>query len=87
MNQIVNNFLWTEDKSMLEMHVRKLPSLDKSRFTYSACGPSRKSKDRIQKFKETEDSWYSLGDELGPVGTPKSTKFNLKYDLGIVMWL
>ena len=93
MNQIVNKFLWTEDKSMLEMHVRKLPALDKSGFTYSACEPSRKSKERIQKikkirrFKETEDSWYTLGHEWGPVDTTKSLKFDFKYNLGMVMGL
>ena len=35
---------------MLEMHLRKLG------FTYSACGPSTKNKERIQKFKEIKDS-------------------------------
>ena len=32
--------------------------LIKPGFTYSACGPFTKSKERIQKFKETEDSQY-----------------------------
>ena len=41
---------------MLEIHVRKFLALDKSGFTYTACKPSRKSKERIQKFKETVDS-------------------------------
>ena len=27
-------------------------------FTYSACGPFTKNKERIQKFKETEDTGY-----------------------------
>ena len=35
---------------MPEMHLRQ-PG-----FTYSACGPFTKTKERIQKFKETEDS-------------------------------
>ena len=35
---------------MLEMHLRKLG------FTYSACGPFTKNKERIQKFKEIKDS-------------------------------
>ena len=34
---------------MLEMDLRQ------SGFTYSACGPFRKIKDRIQKFKERGD--------------------------------
>ena len=35
---------------MPEMHLRE------TGFTYSACGPFTKNKDRIRKFKETEDS-------------------------------
>ena len=37
---------------MPEMHLRQ------SGFTYSAWGPFTKNKERIQKFKETGDSWY-----------------------------
>ena len=33
-------------------------------FTYSACGPFTKSKDRIQKFKQTGDSRYIYKYEL-----------------------
>ena len=35
---------------MSEMHLRQ-PA-----FTYNACGPFTKNKERIQKFKETGDS-------------------------------
>ena len=34
------------------MHLRQ------PRFTYSTCGPIRKKKERIQKFKEKRDSRY-----------------------------
>ena len=44
MNQIVNKFLSARDKFMPEVHLRQ-PG-----FTYSACGPFTKSKQRIQKF-------------------------------------
>ena len=37
---------------MPEMHLRQL------QFTYSACGPFTKHKQRIQKFKETGDTNY-----------------------------
>ena len=37
---------------MPEMHLRQ-PGL-----TFSACGPFTKSKEKIQKFKETQDSRY-----------------------------
>ena len=33
-------------------------------YTYSACGPSTKNKNRIQKFKETGDSRYIYQNEL-----------------------
>ena len=38
------------DKFMPEMHLRQ-PG-----FTYSACEPFAKTKERIQKFKQTGDS-------------------------------
>ena len=50
MNEIVNKFLLAGDKCMPKMHLRQ-PG-----FTYSACGPFTKNKERIQKFKETGDS-------------------------------
>ena len=43
---------------MPEMHLRQ------PRFTYSACGPFTKKKERIQKFKETRDSSYIYKNEL-----------------------
>ena len=33
-------------------------------FTYSACGPIAKNKERIQKFKDTGDSRYIYKYEL-----------------------
>ena len=33
-------------------------------FTYSACGPFTKNKERIQKFKETGDPRYIYKNEL-----------------------
>ena len=52
MNDIVNKFLLTGDKFMPEIHLRQ------PQFTYSACGPFTKNKEKIQKFKETGDSGY-----------------------------
>ena len=49
MNEIVNKFLLGGDKFMTEMHLKQ-PG-----FTYSACRPFTKNKERIQKFKEAED--------------------------------
>ena len=58
MNEIVNKFLLAGDKFMLEMHLKQ-PG-----FTYSACGPFTKNKERIQKFKETGDTSYIYKNEL-----------------------
>ena len=52
MNEKVNNFLLAGDKFTPELHLRQ------PRFTYSACEIFAKNKERIQKFKETEDSRY-----------------------------
>ena len=45
-------FLLAGDKFMPEMHLKQ-PG-----FTYSACGPFTKNKERIRKFKETGDTSY-----------------------------
>ena len=58
MNEIVNKFLLAGDKFMLEMHLRQ-PG-----FTYSACGPFTKNKERIQKFKKMGDTSYICKNEL-----------------------
>ena len=58
MNEIFNKFLLAGDKFMPEMHLKQ-PG-----FTYSACGPFTKNKERIQKFKETGDASYIYKNEL-----------------------
>ena len=50
MNAIVNKFLLTWDKFLPEMYLRQ-PG-----FTYSACGPFTKHRQRIQKFMNTGDT-------------------------------
>ena len=50
MNEIVNKLLLAGDKFMPKIHLRQ-PG-----FTYSAYRPFTKNNERIQKFKETEDS-------------------------------
>ena len=50
MNKIVNKLLLVGDNFMLEMHLKQPV------FTYSACGPFTKNKERIEKFKETGDT-------------------------------
>ena len=46
MNEIVNKCLLTGDKFMPEMHLKQLC------FTYNACGPFTKNKERIEKFMQ-----------------------------------
>ena len=58
MNDIINKFLLAGDKFMPEMYLRQ------PQFTYSACGPFTKHKQRIQKFKETGDTKYIYRNEL-----------------------
>ena len=57
-NEIISKFLLAGDKFMPEMHLKQ-PG-----FTYSACGPFTKNKERIQKFKETGDTSYIYKNEL-----------------------
>ena len=50
MNEIVNKLLLARDKFIPEMHLKQ------PEFDYSACGPFIKSKERIEKIKETGDT-------------------------------
>ena len=58
MNAIINKLLLLRDKFMPEMYLMQ-PG-----FTYSACGPFTKNKERIKKFKETLNSRYIYQNEL-----------------------
>ena len=58
MNEIVNKFLPVGDKFMLEMHLKQ-PG-----FTYSACGPFTKNKERIEKFMQTGNTDFIYKNEL-----------------------
>ena len=55
MNEAVNK---ARDQLIPEKH------LWQPRFTYSACGPFTTNKERMQKFKESGDSWYIYQKEL-----------------------
>ena len=58
MNDIINKLLLAGDEFIPEMHLRQ-PG-----FTYNACGPFTKNKERIQKFKGTGDLRYIYKNEL-----------------------
>ena len=57
-NEIVNKFVLVRDKFMPEMHLKQ-PS-----FTYSACGPFTKNKERIEKFIQTGNTNLIYKNEL-----------------------
>ena len=58
MNEIINKFLLAGDKFMPEMHLRQ-PG-----FTYSACGPFTKNKERIEKFMQSGNIDFIYKNEL-----------------------
>ena len=58
MNEIINKFLLVGDKFMPEMHLKQ-PG-----FTYSACGPFTKNKERNEKFTQTENIDFIYSNKL-----------------------
>ena len=55
---ILKKFLLVEDKFMPEMHLKQ-PG-----FTYSACGPFTKNKERIEKFMQAGNTDFIYRNEL-----------------------
>ena len=58
MNEIVNKFFLVGDILMPEMHLKQ-PG-----FTYSACGPFTKNKERIEKFMQTGNKNFNYNMNL-----------------------
>ena len=58
MNEIVSKSLLVGDKFMPEMHLKQ-PG-----FTYRACGPFTRNKDRMEKFMQTENIDFIYRNEL-----------------------
>ena len=58
MNETVNRFLLVGDKFMPEMHLKQ-PG-----FTYRACGPFTKDKERIEKSMQTGNTNFIYWNEL-----------------------
>ena len=59
MNEIVNKFLLVVDKLMSGLHLKQPV------FTYSACGPFTRNKERIEKFIQTGNTDFIYRNELG----------------------
>ena len=58
MNEIMNKFLLVGDQFMPEM------CLKQPGFTYSACGPFTKNKERIEKFSQMGNTDFIYKNEL-----------------------
>ena len=58
MNETVNKFLLVGDQFIPQMHLKE------HGFTYSACVPFTKNKERIQKSEETGDTKYIYKNDL-----------------------
>ena len=61
MNEVVNKFLLAGDTLGPELHLKQ------TEFSYSACGPFTKIKERIKKFREGGDTKYSYRNKLQSV--------------------
>ena len=58
MYEVLSKFLLMVDKFMSEVHLKQ-PG-----FTYSACSPFAKKKERIQKFMQTRNADYIYKNDL-----------------------
>ena len=58
MNEIVNKYLLAGDRFMPEIHLKQ-PG-----FTYSACGPFTRNKERIEKFMQSGNTDFIYRNEL-----------------------
>ena len=58
MNEIINKFLLVGDNFMPEINLRQ------HRFTYSACGPFTKNKERTEKFMRIGNTDFIYKNEL-----------------------
>ena len=58
MNKIVIKFLLVGNKFMRKLHLKQ------DGFTYSACGPSTRDKERIEKFIQTGNADFTYRNEL-----------------------
>ena len=64
MNAIIIKFLLAGGKFMPEMHLRQSGFKGSPGFTYSACGPFTKHRERINKFMNTGDIRFIYKNDL-----------------------
>ena len=75
MNKIINKYLLTGGKFMPELHLKQ-PG-----FTYSACGPFTKHRERIQKFRETGNLKHLCRNQLNKACFAHDTTYSDSKDL------
>ena len=75
MKKIINKFSLTRDKFMPEMHLKQ-PG-----FTYSACRPFTKHRERIQKLRKTGNLKHFYRSELDKVCFPHDAAYSDSKDL------
>ena len=71
----MNNFLLVGDKCMHEMHLKQ------HGFTYNACGPFTKNKERIEKFMQAGDTNSIYKNELDKTCFQHDMAYDKTYDL------
>ena len=89
MNEIVNKFLLAGDKFVFELHLKE------TCFTYSACGPFTRNKERIEKFMQTRNTDFIYRNELDkasfqhdmPYGKSKYLTKRTQSDKVLISWL
>ena len=75
MNELVNKFLLVGDKCIPKMHLKQLG------FTYSACGPFTKNKERTEKFMQTGNTDFIYRNELDKACFQHNTAYGKSKDL------
>ena len=75
MNEIVNKFLLVGDNVTSEMHLKQ-PG-----FTYRACVPFTKNKERIEKFMQTGNTDFIYRNELDKVCFQDNMAYGKSKDL------
>ena len=75
MNEIINRFLPAGDKFVPEMHLKQ-PG-----FTFSACGPFTKNKEKIEKFMKNENTDFIYKNELDKASFQHDMAYGKSKDL------
>ena len=75
MNEIINKFLLAGDTFIPEMHLKQ-PG-----FTYSACSPFTKNKEKIERFMQTGNTDFIYKNELDKACFQRNMAYGKSKDL------